>query len=95
MQFRHTAAGPGSPARAALRRAALALALGVACAPTHAQETATLAPIVVTSGQHPPMLDTPVSTGSNPAGSGSVTATHRRSLVLRMVSVTVTRSPAL
>ena len=35
------------------------------------------------------------STGSKPAGSGSVTATNRRSLVRSNVSVTRTRSPAL
>ena len=35
------------------------------------------------------------STGSKPAGSGSVTATNRRSFVSRNVSVTRTRSPAL
>ena len=35
------------------------------------------------------------STGSKPAGSGSVTATKRRSFVSRSVSVTRTRSPAL
>ena len=35
------------------------------------------------------------STGSVPAGIGSVTATKRRSFVLRMRSVTLIRSPAL